>query len=336
MKYFIILILFITILFAEDTITNQEQSYQLGNGMQVGELPLYVGGYFSLDYRYKDGENRYRIDDIAFLAYGGYEKISYMAELEYKEFYTLSEKDDAYTTQKDTRLHTERLYGDYNFNENYMLRLGKFNSQIGFWNLLPINVLRDTSSNPYTTDIIFPRFTTGLYAAYNSYNNAEIQIDLTIQHNEDLDPSYNNYTMDEHHSLGTTYTQENISLKASIGMFDKYTSTNTTQVLYYALVSLKYETEKFQFMSELGSQKSTQEYTTPYAFFAQGVYHLNQEHAGIIRLESYEDKVQNTQDNIAIFGYTYRPLYPIAFKTEYQFHKLQNENQFLFSWSVLF
>ncbi|MDQ1244698.1 MAG: hypothetical protein QG565_1038, partial [Campylobacterota bacterium] len=51
---------------------------------------------------------------------------------------------------------------------------------------------------------------------------------------------------------------------------------------------------------------------------------------------SYDDNLNATDDDMLIFGYTYRPLYPIAIKSEYQFHSQSDQNQFLFSFSVLF
>jgi len=333
-KIVLLFLLFFTALYAEEY--SVEEEYNLGEGIQIGSLPLYVGGYFSLDYRYKDEVSRYRVDDIALLAYGGYENLSYLAEFEFKEFYAYSVSDTNTSTQKDTSLHLERLYLDYSFNENYRLRAGKYNSPVGFWNLLPINVLRDTSSNPISTEIIFPKFTTGLEATYSSYNESELQIDFLAQYNDDLDPSYNNYEMDEHFGLGVSYIKDGLSLKLNIGMFDNYLTSTITEHLYYALASFKYETEDYQLMSEVGSQKSKNDFTTNYAGYIQGVYHFTEKHAAIVRVESYDDVVNGKQDDIAIFGYTYRPRYPIALKTEYQFHSLENENQFLFSFSVLF
>lgn len=321
-------------LFAEEY--QEDSGYHLGEGTQVGELPLYIGGYFSLDYRNKDTENRYRLDDIAILGYGNYEKISYMAEFEFKEFYTLTETNATYSTQQDRSLHTERLYVDYNFNENYMLRVGKYNSQVGFWNLLPINVLRDTSSNPISTDILFPKFTTGLYASYTSYNEGELKIDTMLQHNDDFDTSYNNYTLDEHYALGIGYVKDDAEIKVNVGMFDRYLPNHNTQNLYYVLASLKYETQSYKIMSEIGTQHSSDAFTTRYAGYLQGVYYFNEEHAGIVRLESYDDKQNQQKDDFAVFGYTYRPLYPVALKAEYQLHTLHEEDQFIFSFSVLF
>jgi len=334
LKIIVILLLIISVLFAQES--NKEKQYQLGEGTQVADLPLYFGGYFSLNYRNKNSENKYRLNDIALLAYGDYRKISYMAELEFKKFYSLYERDGNYTSQSDTSLHIERLYIDYNFDENYMLRLGKFNSQTGFWNLLPINVLRATTSNPVSTNILFPTFTTGVYASYSSYEEGEFKIDAMLQHNEDLDSTYNNYTMDEHYAIGTSYIEDTLEFKLNIGMFDSYRSNHLTQKLYYTLIALKYEEEAYQIMGELGSQSSKEKVTTMYAGYLQGLYRFTEKHAGVLRFESYDDRVTQKKDNFAIFGYTYRPSYPIALKAEYQLHTLNQDNQFLFSLSVLF
>jgi len=334
LKSLVVILFIVMSLLAQEY--EEEKSYEIGEGFQVGELPLYIGGYFSLDYRFKDSQSRYRIDDLAFLAYGSYEKLSYMAEFEYKEFYTLSETDNEYTSEQDTTLHIERLYADYTFNENFMFRAGKYNSPVGFWNLLPINVLRDTTSSPISTEMIFPKFTTGIYASYTTYHEGEFKIDAILQHNDDFDEAYNNYVIDEHYAIGITYSLNEMDFKINVGTFDNYMPENTTRLLHYFLASFKYETEDYQVMSELGTQKSNGSFTTKYAGYLQGAYYLNEQNTAILRLESYDDNFSDVEDDIAIIGYTYRPLYPVAIKAEYQFHSLKKENQFLFSFSVLF
>jgi len=337
--YYIVLLFFVPLfsLYGDDY-TNESNHYQLGEGVKIPQLPLYLGGYISLDYRYKDSQDRYRIDDIAVLAYGDYQKFSYMAEFEFKEFYTLTKTPNRSITKKDTSLHTERLYCDYTFNENYQGRLGKYNSPIGFWNLLPVNVLRDTSSSPISTEILFPRFTTGALLSYTSYQTSELQIDLLLQHNNDLDPSYNNYEMDEHFGFGITNTQDELSIKFNIGAFDNLVNSSMTQHLYYALLSFQYETDTYKISSEVGTQASKDDFTTKYAGYLQGVYYFTEKHAAILRVESFEKNINTStiQDNLAIFAYTYRPLFPVAIKTEYKIDSRHDENQFLFSFSVMF
>jgi hypothetical protein len=313
-----------------------EGEYELGKGVQVASLPLYLGGYFSLDYRNMDEEQRYRADDIALLGYGNYEKFSYMAEFEYKSFYVQTKTPDHESVEKDTTLHTERLYIDYNYDENYLLRVGKYNSPIGFWNLLPVNVLRQTTSNPISTDIIFPKFTTGLGASYTAYGEGELHVDLMVQNNEDLDNKYNNYKINEHYGVNVLYEKNEVSLKVNAGYFHKIEAVAQPDNLYYYLLSAKYDTEKYQLLAELGSQYSKEKTTTPYAGYIQGLYRFTEQHIGSIRVEAYEDNVMNKKDEMAVVAYTYRPLYPVAIKSEYQFHSLSEQNQFLFSLSVLF
>jgi len=329
-------LLLLSVAIAQENQTDANQNYNLGEGIQMGKLPVYLGGYFSTDYRNMNGENRYRMDDVALLSYGNYQKFSYMAELEYKGLYILSEKGGKYSTQKDTTLHSERLFVDYNMDENYLFRVGKYNSPIGYWNLLPINVLRDTTSNPISTLILFPKFTTGAMASYSTYGEGNFKLNVMLQHNADLDSSYNNYSMDEHYGLGLVYEKDSWNFELNVGEFDGLFVNNQSQILYYYMASLKYETEKFQIMSEIGSQKSDKKYTTRYAGYLQGLYHINEKHAAVVRFESYDDVKNSTNDAIALLGYSYRPLYPISMKVEYQLHSLKKNNQFLCSFSVLF
>ena len=54
--------------------------YKLGEGVQLGTSPIYLGGYISLDYQNADDENRLRIDDFALMIYGDYDKFSFMSD----------------------------------------------------------------------------------------------------------------------------------------------------------------------------------------------------------------------------------------------------------------
>ena len=310
------------------------EEYNLGEGLQVGSLPFYLGGYISADYKKTEDETRYRVDDIALLAYGNYEKFSYLAELEFKEFYTYIDKNGETSSEKDRHLYTERVYADYTHDENFMFRFGKYNSNVGFWNLLPINVLRETTSSPMSVSILFPKFTTGIDASYTSFSDSELKINTTLQHNGGIEDGYNNYSVDKHYGFGVSYEKDDYVFKFNSGYF--HTKDFTDHDLFYALASAKYETNSIQILTEIGSQKDKDQFTTKYAGYIQGLYRFNEHHIGVLRAESYEHTIANQNDNIMIVGYTYRPLYPIAIKTEYQFHKLDDNNQLIFSFSVLF
>ncbi len=318
---------------ADEYIQNE---YKLGEGIQVGSLPFYLGGYFSLDYKHTDTIDRYRIDELSMMGYGSYKKFSYLAEFEFEDFYVQTRTQDTSSITQDTKLNIERLYVDYTLDENsdekYIFRIGKYNSPIGFWNLLPIDVLRDTTSNPITSSIIFPRYTTGIGATYNSYGDANFQINLLAQRSPNLDASNTKNEIDEHYGVGVTYSKENLSLKVNAGVFNLIHDN----LRYYALVSARYDGDNFQLMSELGTQASQTEFTTEYAGYIQGKYSFTNEHSVILRTESYKENVRDTSDNIAIIGYDYRPIYPISIKTEYQFHSQSKNDNFQLSFSMMF
>ena len=325
--FFLVITLFFSLALCED-------NYQLGEGVQIGKLPLFIGGYISADYKNTEDENRYRLDDISLLAYGSYSRLSYMLEVEHKNLHTKISTQNSSYTEQDKHIYRERLYVEYNFNENYILRVGKYNTPIGYWNLLPINILRETSSSPQSTNILYPKFTTGVGTSYLYYGTGELKVDLIVQDNKDLDTEYNNYQTDKHYGFGISYTKDDYSIKLNGGYFHYLQSLSLDNDLYYLLISSKYETDKYQIICEAGTQGSNNQTTTKYAAYAQGAYHFTEQHTGVMRIESY-DKLDK-KDNILLVGYTYRPLYPIAIKSEYLFHSESALNEVILSLSVLF
>lgn len=322
------IILALTFLF---TLANANEPYKLGEGVKLSSsLPIYIGGYISLEYRETEHQYTYNVDDIALMSYANINRFSYMVELEYKEFYQKKYINNIADESTNSKLYTERLYVDYNYNENYLLRLGKYNSPIGFWNLLPINVLRSTTSSPMTNELIYPTFTTGVLLSYLYFSQDEIQVDVILQHNDSIDTSYNNYKIDKHYGLGATYTRNNFSTKVNFGSFHQ---KQEDQTLYY-LLSTKYETNNFEIMGAFGEQYSSNLNLNNKASYIQYLYHINQKHHAILRVESYKDS--SNDEAFVVVAYTYRPLYPIALKSEYQIHKDDDINQFLISLSVLF
>jgi hypothetical protein len=299
-----------------------EYAYEAGNGIKISSLPIYVGARFSMDYTHKDANNEYKIKDLALFSYGKFEKISYMVDLGYQNLYV----SNSNIFKEDKTLHIERLNVDYDY-DVYKFRVGKYNSPIGFWNLLTADVLKETTSDPVSTSIIFPQYTTGLDASYTSYENNNLKFDLMLQHNSDFDSDFNNYKVNKHYGLGISYKQKKYSIKVNGGYFND---------LYYTQVSAKYKADKYEILGELGHQTSKHKTTTPYAGYVQASYKVTPQHIATLRAESYKNNLTATDDTMAIAGYTYRPYKNIALKSEYQLHSQEKQNQFLLSLSAMF
>ena len=314
-----------------------DEGYKLGHGMQLGTLPLYVGGYFSVEY--EDNFDQYRslrLDDLSIMLYGEHENISYMAEFEANNVYSEVFGNEA-ADAKNEHFHIERLYLDYTFNESYTLKVGKYNSPVGIWNRIPINVLRDTSSNPLISTKLFPQFTTGLNLKYSSNNSNDMTLNVMMQESEDLDnwissEIYNNFETDQHYGAGFSFVNSDVLYSLNAGYFQ----TVFDKQYYYLEGAFEYRNEAFKLQAEVGSQFNQDKTTIPYIGYIQGLYTIEEGHETIVRFETYSDKTTQLKDSFAVFGYTYRPLYPIAIKGEYQWHALHEEDKLLFSLSVLF
>ena len=213
------------------SLSAEGQEYKLGHGIQLGTLPLYVGGYFSVEY--EDNFDQYRslrLDDISVMLYGEQGKLSYMAEFEAMNVYSEVFGNEAADIQNE-HFHIERLYLDYNFNDTYTLRAGKYNSLVGIWNRIPINVLRDTTSNPRIATTLFPQFTSGLNVAYTANNSSDLNFDLMMQQTEDMDTwiskeIYNNFETDRHYGLGASFSNNDVLYYLNAGYFHTVTEQN--------------------------------------------------------------------------------------------------------------
>ncbi len=318
-------------LWASDT------EYQLGNGYQIGDLPLYLGGYFSLEYAHKYGKERtLELNELALMLYGEKDRFSYMLELEGEDVYSESFGDGPHRRHQD-RIHLERLYLGYSLDEHYDLKAGKFNSMIGLWNQNPINVLRDTSSNPAVTEYIFPKFVTGLELKYQGFSEDMFSFTLMAQESEDMDELinrdevYNNFDTDRHYGLGLSFLTDVFVIQINGGYFEVKPDTGYS----YVLGAFEYSAEEFRIQGEIGSQYEDDR-NRALSGYLQGVYTIAEGHEGILRLESYDNDTYAVKDTFGIFGYTYRPHYAIAIKSEYQWHSYKQENKFLLSFSALF
>lgn len=312
------------------------EPYVLGQGYEVNDM-LNVGGYISSQYEVKDSEQSLTApDDIAVIAYGDVNPmISYLAEFEAAGVYhkNLSTGNES----GDRKFHIERLYGDLWLADAYNIRFGKQITPIGYWNAEPINVLRNSTSNPLYAMHSFPKFFTGI--DINGYipGLEGARYHLFGQKNKDLDDQYIN--IPNTHFYGVSVEKEISNDWSAGGSVGEYITTVDNQRSRFVQANLKYDDTAWEVMAEAFLAKSEyvdngDDYTV--SSYVQGMYRYSQEHGFIGRIEHYNDHHTEYEDNIAILGYSYRPLYPVSLKGEYQWHSQNNEDCALFSFSVLF
>lgn len=313
-------------------------SYALGHGYKFNDA-LNVGAYFSIDYAKGDSVNRLRVDDLAVLAYGNFlSNFSYLAEFEAAPFYVQDYKND--TSESNPQPHYERLYLHYTYSDALNLRLGKFITPIGYWNLEPINVLRDTSSNPLYSSEMFPKFVSGADVSGFIDQNNHLKYHIFLQATDDLDPDYINIRNNFFTGIVLNYS---LSYETDIGASLDYYQTNDNRDVAMAQVNAKYDGYPFSVQTEWAydaiANNSDNTNTYQIGGYLQGMYNFTMEHAVVGRYEYFKDTqthVELAEDNIGIIGYSYRPWYAVSLKGEYQFHSQSELNKAFISFSVLF
>lgn len=316
-------------------VSSQAESYALGSGYQVDPM-LNVGGYFSSQFKVQGSQKSIIApDDIAIIAYGDINPmLSYLAELEAAAVYYKNFSNGDETT--NLKFHIERLYGDLWLSDAYNIRFGKQITPIGYWNKEPINVLRDTTSSPLYSLLLFPRFLTGI--DINGYipGIEATHYHLFGQNNRDLDQQYIN--IPNTHFFGFSAEKEFSEDWNGGGSIGEYIPSIGAQRTRYVQANAKYDDSLWQIMAEGLVAKSEYQNRSDYAVsgYVQGMYRYTPEHGFVGRVEHFKDHQTHYEDNIAVLGYSYRPMYPVSLKGEYQWHSQNNENRALFSFSVLF
>jgi hypothetical protein len=137
--------------------------YQLGRGLSFDDTGLRLGGYGVAAARETNGDPAWQTAIESVSAFVWWESNEaawrFFTELEVED--VIVARPGEVTTTDDVELQVERLYIDYAGNDVAKVRLGKFLTPVGRWNLIHAAPLVWTSSRPLITENTFPTNATG-------------------------------------------------------------------------------------------------------------------------------------------------------------------------------
>jgi len=334
-KLFASLVIFVCSLFAS------EENYTLGQGYDIKNTPMKIGGYISAESYKEKASSSYSMEDIALLVYGDLTpRISVMLELEAAGFYNRS-YGIGNSESFNPDFAVERGYVDYMVNDSINLRVGKFNTPAGFWNAMPINILRQTTSNPWLAMNIFPRFTTGTMLN-GLIDDDTYEYAVFIQKTPDLDKRYKN--IDASDFVGGELKRsfsEHLVIGIAGGEFKNAGDSN--EICRYFNLSGRYRNGGLEILSEWA--KSFDLYRDAAfpignghkdASYIQAAYRIVDKNYAIFRNEFYHDSQTKDKGTINTIGWNYKPRPAISLKAEYQFNSNTDRNSAIMSLSVLF
>jgi hypothetical protein len=295
----------------------------LNYGYDIPNTPINIGGYLDAVYDDKASE-KFVFDDVALLISARHNRFDFLSEIEISQL-SLDGKSNG---TSDVRINLERFQLTYALSDTEDLTLGRFNSDIGYWNQAPVNILQATTTKPHIFESIFPANTTGLL--YKNYMNDEDSFSVTLQDNKDIGQEDDGLIVDKHFALAYHKVYDELSFRLATGFYREKSSKNEA---YYVGLGSEYESDNFTFQAELYTQKYEDKHQS-YNMYAQSVWHFMPKHDAVLRLEQYDD--QGLHESISLLGYVYRPKANMALKGEYIYHSNLPLNRFVYSFSVLF
>jgi len=294
-------------------------------GYDVPNTPINIGGYLDMTYD-NQRENKFLFNDIALLFSSSHERFDFLSEIELSHI----SLDGKSNNSSDVDIHIERLQLNYALSDLQTLQMGRFNSDIGYWNQAPILIVQDTTTTPHMVGNFFPKATTGLLYGYKL--DEENSFSFTFQDNPDLSHQDNVVNVEKHKGFTYRGTRNALSWSFSLG---EYKEDNNREA-NYAGVGALYDGDTFTTQAELFIQHTKTSEEKPYSGYLQSTWHLKENHDAVIRFERYDDHSINEEEEIYLLGYVYRPNRNIAIKGEYVYHSKLPLNRFVYSFSVLF
>jgi len=291
-------------------------------GWDIPGTSINIGGYMDAVYDPKAKE-KFLFDNVALFVSAEYKRFNFLSELKLLNL-TIDKKPD---NKDNIYLNVERLNLSYALTDTQTLTVGKFNSDMGYWNQSPVNILQATTTSPHIIEPLFPSYTTGIM--FKQYFDADY-LSVTMQNNKSIGNKNHSNLVNEHYAVGYYQEFDNYSWRVSSGMYSEETQQNKA---YYLSLGTEYIGTSFTLQAELYGQKYEHEKVS-YNTYIQGVWNIYDKHDLVVRTEYFD--AQGEHDKAALLGYVYRPTLNTAFKCEYVYSNDTELNRVITSFSVLF
>ncbi|MBI5461835.1 MAG: hypothetical protein HY941_06590 [Gammaproteobacteria bacterium] len=331
--------------------------YELGQGLNFPQIGVNVGGYLSLRYRdVEDAPSTLSLKDLSLLLSADVsDRVNLFTEAEIGEAVSVARHG---IDSKNAEFEFERLYADYRARQHVTLRVGKFLTPVGRWNLIHADPLVWTVSRPLTTSVSFARQAAGAMV-YGSVPLGDTLNDNGLDYSVFVDDTD---LLDRDQQEELAYEDANPGITA-VGAFEHAAGAHVTYHLLDDRMNLGASYLRYR-MADLHEDKdllgvdffwnlSRIELSSEWVYrnsrggaepderggFVQAAVPVAGHMYAIGRYEHYTTAVQPERVEVETLGLTYRPHRAISAKLEYRdgdHNRLVAPSGWLASIAVLF
>lgn len=291
--------------------------YRPGQGWTVPGTNISIGGYAAVDYRNLTGSPAsLAIDNLSLLLHWeGEGRLRLFAEVSVENPLVYESGSGQLKGQSYAAL--ERVYGDYLYSDAIKLRVGKFLTPIGRWNVIHADPLVWTTSRPLITERAFPTNATGAMV-YGTVAVAGRQFDYSVygsigsewRPNPRLDPFSEAYGA---HVATSVSTRSELGL--SLVSFEQRSSVGEHRKLVgldysWSRERVELSAEAAYRFSDAGSRFDEK------GLFVQGVIPLSRHWYAVARYEFYDPAGSAPDISLRLLGLAYKPAPWLVMKLE--------------------
>jgi hypothetical protein len=293
--------------------------YHLGQGLRLGNSGLTLGGYGSVRYEALRGNSpQLTVSALSlFISWDTETRIRFFSELELEDF-TVARGEHSFDAHNNA-LEMERLYADVYLFDEATLRLGKFLTPVGRWNLIHADPLVWTTSRPLVTFQSFAPDTTGVMF-YGSLLPLGEDVDYSVyaEITDDLDPDYREGPFSEAVGVHLATRLGPTELGFSYANFERGEEGDERENLFgldFFWASQRLELTG-EFLYRVGTRKPDGD---EWGLFAQGTVPLSARFFAIGRYELFDPRGLFPGVHLWVAALAFRPLPPLVLRAEYSF-----------------
>jgi hypothetical protein len=327
-----------------------DTQYRLGRGLLIPNLNLTLSGYSSLRARnLNTEETRLDLRDLSLFAiWDPHPHWQIFTEIELENAFSV---DNRGVNASDTEAEIERLYVDYRVDESMSVRVGRYLTPFGRWNLLHADPLVWSVSRPLVTTLAVPDHGTGIMMhGEHLVGRNHLEYHVYLDDSDDFDPHHGHAAFEDLNAPGLSNEFNNaagvqlryhfLDEKAEIGAsfasfelngFDDRRATFGIDALY------RWQRTEISMESAYRVAKESTE-GDDWGTFVQAVLPIVGDLYTVARIEFYSSDIVGRDTHRESLGLAFRPHPATTFKLEYHAgsDSVFTPDGWEASWSVLF